>query len=129
MSGTDESIPQLFGEAVEQLGKLVHNEVQLATAEMSQNVARAAKGAGLLAGAGLLFIPTAVMLMISLALFVMQHGVSPVGAYLISAGVGLVIMVILGVVGKSFLTADNLKLKVTAQQVERDIATAKELAK
>ena len=129
MSGTDESIPQLFGEAVEQLGKLVHNEVHLATAEMSQNVARAAKGAGLLAGAGLLFIPTAVMLMISLALFIMQHGVSPVGAYLISAGVGLVIMVILAVVGKSFLTADNLKLKVTAQQVERDIATAKELAK
>lgn len=129
MSGSDESIPQLFGEAVDQLGKLVHNEVQLASAEISQKVSRAAKGAALMAGAGLLFIPTAVLLMISLALFLTQHGLSPVGAHLISAGVGLVIMVILGFVGKSFLEVENLKLKVTAQQLERDISTAKELAK
>ena len=131
MSGPDDddSIPQLLGDAIDQLGKLLHNEVQLARAEISQKLSRAAKGAALLAGAGLLFIPMAVLLMLSFALFLTQEGFSPVAAHLISAAVGFAIMIILGLAGMSYLKVENLKLKVTTQQLERDVATAKELAK
>jgi hypothetical protein len=34
----------------------------------------------------------------------------------------------LGLVGKSYLKPENLKPTVTAQQIQRDIAAAKELA-
>ena len=35
------AIPKLFGDAVEQLAKLVQNEVQLARAELSQKITQA----------------------------------------------------------------------------------------
>lgn len=129
MPAPDETIPQLVGDALDQLGKLINNEVQLARAEFAQTVARAGKGAALLAAAGLMFVPTAVMLMIAFALFLTQRGFSPVTAHLISTGVGLAVMAVLALVGMSYLKVENLKLKVTAQQLERDVATAKELAK
>ena len=39
------AIPKLFGDAVEQLGKLVQNEAQLARAELSQKITQAGIGA------------------------------------------------------------------------------------
>lgn len=129
MSDPNDSIPHLFGNAIEQLGKLLANEVQLAKAELAQKMALAGKGAAMLGAAAVLCIPTLVMLLITLALFLVQMGLSPVAAYLISTGVGLVATVALGMSGMSYFKADNLKLKVTTQQLDRDLATAKELAK
>lgn len=60
------SIPALFGDAVEQLGKLVSNEVQLARAEISEKVAQAGLGVAYVAGAGVLLIPVLVVLLITL---------------------------------------------------------------
>ena len=53
------AIPRLFGDAVEQLGKLVQNEVQLARAELSQKITQASIGAAYIAGAAILFDPGA----------------------------------------------------------------------
>jgi GTP:adenosylcobinamide-phosphate guanylyltransferase len=129
MSRLDESLPDLLGDAIDQLGKLVHNEVQLARAEFSQIAARACKGAAFIAAAGLIIIPSAVVLMISLAIFLMELGFSPLTSHLSVGVVGLLGAVALVMVGVSYLKSENLKLKVTTEQLARDVATAKDLAR
>ena len=122
------TIPQLFGDAVEQLGKLVQNEAQLAKAELSQKITQAGIGAAYVGAAAMLCIPVLVILLIALALWLTQIGLSPVAAHLASAAVGAVICGILAMTGMSYLKPENLKPKVTIREVERDVATAKELA-
>ena len=129
LSGDLHSIPRLFGDAVEQLGKLVQNEAQLARAEISQKVAQAGIGAAYVVGAGILAIPVLVVLLIALALGLTQLGLSPVAAHLVAAGIGALVSGILGMVGISYLKPENLKPKVTIQQVGRDVETAKEMAR
>jgi hypothetical protein len=123
------AIPRLFGDAVEQLGKLVQNEVQLARAELAQKMTQASIGAAYVTGAAILSIPVLVVLLIAMALWLTQLGLSPVVAHLAAAACGAVISVILAMVGMSHLKPENLKPKVTMQQVERDITTAKEMAR
>ena len=123
------AIPRLFGDAVEQLGKLVQNEAQLARAELSQKMTQASIGAAYVIGAAILCIPVLVVLLIALALWLTQLGLSPVVAHLAAAACGAVISAALAMVGMSYLKPENLKPKVTMQQVERDVATAKELAR
>jgi hypothetical protein len=123
------AIPKLFGNAVEQLGKLVQNEAQLARAEISQKITQAGIGAAYVAGAAILCIPVLVLLLITLALWLTQLGLSPVLAHLVSGLVGAVTSGVLAAVGLSYFKAENLKPKVTLQQVQRDVTTAKELAR
>jgi hypothetical protein len=123
------AIPRLFGDAVEQLGKLVENEVQLARAELSQKMTQASIGAAYVTGAAILSIPVMVVVLIALALWLTQLGLSPVVAHLVAAACGAVISAILAMVGMSHLKPENLKPKVTMRQVERDLETAKEMAR
>src|SRR5215203_4970938 len=123
------AIPKLFGNAVEQLGKLVSNEAQLAKAELSEKIAQAGIGATYIGAAAVLCIPVLVLLLISLALFLVQLGLSPPIAYLAAAGCGAVVCVILAMMGLSYFKSEQLKPKVTIGQIERDVATAKELAR
>lgn len=129
LSNDVREIPRLFGEAVEQLGKLVRNEAQLAQAELSQKVTQAGIGAAYIAGAAMLAVPVLVLLLIALALWLGQHGVNPALAHLIAAVAGLVVSVVLAMVGKSYLRPANLTPRVTIRQVEKDAATAKEMAR
>jgi len=123
------AIPKLFSDAVEQLGKLVQNEAQLARAELAEKITQAGVGAAYLAGAAILCIPVLVVLLIALAIWLTQLGLSPVLAHVASALFGAVISGVLAVMGLSYLKAENLKPKVTLQQVRRDVTTAKELAR
>jgi hypothetical protein len=123
------AIPRLFSDAVEQLRKLVQNEVHLARAELGQKMTQAGIGAAYVGGAAILSIPVLVVLLITLALWLAQMGLSPVLAHLAAAACGAVIAAILAMIGISHLKPDNLKPKVTMRQVERDVATAKELAR
>jgi Putative Actinobacterial Holin-X, holin superfamily III len=129
LSNDVRSIPALFGDAIEQLGKLVSNEVQLARAEISEKVAQAGMGVAYVAAAGVLMIPVLVVLLITLALWLNQMGMSPVVSHLIAAAVGAAVSLILGLVGLNHLKPEKLTPTVTIQQVERDVAAAKELAK
>jgi hypothetical protein len=123
------TIPRLFGDAVEQLGKLVQNEAQLARAEISQKITQAGIGAAYVVGAAILCIPVLVVLLIALALWLVQLGLSPPLAHLAAAACGAALSIVLAVIGMSYLKPENLKPKVTIRQVERDVATAKELAR
>jgi Putative Actinobacterial Holin-X, holin superfamily III len=124
-----QAIPGLLSDTAEQLGKLVQNEAQLARAELSQKMAQAATGAAYMVGAALLSIPVLVLLLIALALFLGQQGLSPALSHLIAAGVGIVIAGVLAMVGAKYLKPEELKPSVTLRQVQRDIQTAKELAR
>ena len=123
------AIPGLFGDAVEQLGKLVQNEAQLARAEMSQKIVQAGIGIAYIAGAAVLCVPVLVVLLLALALLLIELGLSPPTAHLAAAGCGGLICAVLALIGARYLKPDNLKPKVTIRQVERDVATAKELAR
>jgi hypothetical protein len=123
------AIPGLLSDTAEQLGKLLQNEAQLARAELSQKVSQVATGAAYVVGAALLSIPILVLLLIALALFLVQHGLSPALSHLIAAGVGVVIAAVLAMIGAKYLKPAELKPKMTLHQVERDIQTAKELAR
>ena len=123
------AIPRLFGDAIEQLGKLVQNEVQLARAELLQKLTKASVGAAYVIGAIIFCIPALVVLLITLALELTQLGLSPVLAHLAAAGCGAAISAILALVGMSHLKAENLKPVVTMQQLERDLETAKGMAR
>jgi len=103
--------------------------VQLARAEISQKVTQASIGAAYVAGAAILFIPVLVVLLIALALWLTQLGLAPALAYLAAAACGAAISAVLAMVGMSYLKPENLKPKVTIQQVERDVATAKGMAR
>ena len=123
------AIPGLLSDTAEQFGKLLQNEAQLARAELSQKMSQAATGAAYVIGAALLSIPVLVLLLIALALFLVQQGLSPALAHLIAAGVGIAISAVLAMVGARYLKPAELKPRVTLHQVERDIATVKELAR
>jgi len=120
------AIPRLFGDAVEKLGKLVQNEAQLAKAELFQKITRAGIGAAFIGGAAIFLIPVLALVLMALALWFMQMGISPPTAHLAAAGCGAVICGILALVGISYLKPEQLRPKVTIQQVERDVATVKE---
>jgi hypothetical protein len=123
------AIPGLLGDTAEQLGKLLQNEAQLARAELSQKMSQAATGLAYVLGAALLGIPVLVLLLISLALFLVQQGLAPALAHLVAAGVGLAVAIVLALVGSKYLKPAELKPRMTLHQVERDVQTAKELAR
>jgi len=129
LSNDVRTIPALFGDAIEQLGNLVHNEVRLARAEISEKVAQAGMGVAYVAAAGVLMIPVVVVVLIALALWLNQMGMSPVISHLIAAAVGAAVSLILGLVGINHLKPEKLTPTVTMRQVGRDVAAAKELAK
>lgn len=129
LSNDVRSIPALFGDAIEQLGKLVSDEIRLARAEISEKVAQAGVGVAYVAAAGALLIPVLVVLLITLALWLAQMGLSPVVSHLVAAAVGMAVSLILGLIGLNHLKPEKLTPTVTIQQVERDVAAAKEFAK
>jgi len=124
-----QEISGLFGDALEQMGKLVQNETELAKAELSQKMNQAAMGVSYMAGAAILVIPVVVMLLLTLALWLADRGLSPALSHLIATGVGATIAAVLGAVGMKYLKPEELTPTVTIQQVERDVAAVKEMAR
>jgi hypothetical protein len=98
------SVGALFSEVAEDLSTLMHQEVELAKAEIRQSATRAGKGAGLLAGAGvsghmvLVFASVAAWWGIGDAT---GHGWSA----LIVAGIWLIVAAVLGLMGRREISA------------------------
>jgi hypothetical protein len=98
------SVGELFSEVAEDLSTLMHQEVELAKAELRQSATRAGKGAGLLAGAG--FGGYMVLLFASIAVWwgigdAIGHGWSA----LIVAAIWLIIAAVLGAMGRREISA------------------------
>ena len=98
------SVGELFSEVAEDLSTLMHQEVELAKAELRQSATRAGKGAGLLAGAGV--SGHMVLLFASVAAWwglgdATGHGWSA----LIVAAIWLMIAAALGLMGRREISA------------------------
>ena len=111
------SAGELFSEVAEDLSTLMHQEVELAKAELRVSAIRAGKGAGLLAGAGisghmvLLFASVAAWWGIGDAT---GHGWSA----LIVAAIWLIVAAVLGLMGRREISAVP-GVPQTAQTVKR----------
>ena len=120
------SVSELFGDALNQFSKLLRNELQLARAEISMKVGQTTSAIALLAGAGLFLIPTLVLLLISLSVWLVETGIRPSVAYLLAALAGMVVVAILGGIGLNRLKATSLVPTRTLDQLQQDAAAARE---
>lgn len=123
------SISRLLGDAIDQLSQLVQTEIRLARAELTHKAARAGVGAGLLFGGLLLMVPALVLFLIALALVLVNTGLSPITAHFLSGLVGAVASCLLIVTGLNRLKPHHLTPDTTIQQVKKDAAAVKEMAR
>ncbi len=115
----DASVGELFGHVAQDLSVLMRQELELAKAEVKQEVATAGKAAGMLAGAG--FAGYMVLLFASIALWWGLANLMDQGwAALVVTGLWAVIGAVLFVVGRS-------RLKQVNPTPERTVETVKEL--
>jgi hypothetical protein len=126
-SPTDRSIPELFGDAVGQLAKLVGNEFALARAELSEKMAQAGRAAAMIGAGAVIMIPALVLLLFAAAAALIRSGFSDPVAYLIAGGGAALVAGALIAVGLERLSGDALKPSVTLEQVKRDKLAAKEM--
>ena len=125
----ERSIPDLLGEAVGQLSKLISNEFELARAEASDKMSKLLRS-GAMVGAGAVFmIPAFVILLMAAAEGLIAAGMSHALAFLTISIVAVAIAGGLIMFGISRLTADAMMPKATIDQLQRDKQAAKEMVK
>ena len=128
-SPSNRSIPDLLGDAVHQLAKLIGNEFALARAELADKAAQVARASALIGAGAVLMIPALVVLLFAIAAALMPAGISDPVAYLLTAIGAMAVSGILIWVGISRLSGDALTPKVTMEQLERDKLAAKEMVR
>ena len=128
-SPSSRSIPELFSDAISQLGKLIGNEFELARAELSEKASQAGRSAALIGAGAVFLIPTLVLLLMAIAAMLISGGFSATAAYFLTAAGAAVISGALIATGLSRLSGDALKPKVTLEQIERDKIAAKEMVR
>ena len=113
-----ESVGELLREVSRDLSTLMRQELDLAKAEIKEEVVKAGKGAGMLGGAG--FAGYMVLLFASIALWWALANVMDQGwAALIVAGVWAVIGVVLAILGRSRLRAVRPKPERTMDTLKQ----------
>jgi len=120
------SIPELFTDVIGQITRLLRKEAQLARAEISENVSKAASGIGFIAAGAILLIPALTVLLQAAVLALTDHGVAAHWSALIVGGVFLVIGLLLAVWGASRLKVDQMIPNRTIHQLQQDASVAKE---
>jgi len=120
------SVPELISHALSQVSRLIRDEIQLAKAEISNNLTKAAVGVGMLAGSAVIMIAALVLFLLALAAWLVQLGMSPPIAYLLAGIAGAVIAGGLAWIGLGRLKPENLTPRRTIEQLQRDAAVVKE---
>lgn len=129
MTDESRSFPELFSSAIAQVGRLVRDEIQLARAEISTNISRAAIGLAMMAAGGVLTIAALVLVLLALAAWLETLGFSTPVADLMAGVVGMVISGALAWAGLARLKPENITPKRTMEQLQRDAAAVKEQVK
>jgi hypothetical protein len=120
------SVSELVGDALSQFSKLVRNELQLARAEISMKVGQMTTAIGLLAGAAIFLIPTLVLLLMSLAAWLVESGIRPSLAHLLAGLFGVIVVAVLAGIGLKRLKTNSLVPKRTLGQLQQDAVAARE---
>jgi Putative Actinobacterial Holin-X, holin superfamily III len=116
---TDQSIGSLIGEIAGDLSQLMRQEVELAKAEIKQEVTKTGKAAGMFGGAGLAGYMVALFVSVA-AWWALANAMDEAWAALIVAAVWAVIGAVLFVVGRN-------KMREVNPKPERTMTTLKEV--
>jgi len=118
-AGDDRSIGQIIGDVTHDLSTLVRQELDLAKTEVKSEAARAGKGAGLLAGAGV--GAHLALIFISLAIVFVLSRVMPIDlAALIVGVVWAIVAAVLASSGRKNLKAVEPGLPATTETIKED---------
>jgi hypothetical protein len=120
------TVPELISHALSQVSRLIRDEIQLAKAEISNNLTQAAVGVGMLVGGAVVMIAVLVLWLLAMAAWFVNLGLSPPLAYFLAGVVGAVIAGGLAWLGMSRLKPENLTPRRTIEQLQRDAAVVKE---
>lgn len=120
----ERSLGELVASATRDLSQLVHQEVELAKAEIKHEVKAAGAGAGLFGGAGFAGVLALVFLSISLAYGISWLGIGLGWGFLVVGLLYLVVAAVLGLTGKKKISQVGPPEKTIAT-VKDDIAWAK----
>ncbi len=97
------TVGQLVVQAQREFAAVVRGEVELAKAELKDSAAAAGRGAGMFGAAGFLGVVAFILLSISAAYGLVAAGLHPALAFLVVAGVYLLVALVLVLVGRSQL--------------------------
>lgn len=122
------SFVRLLADAADQFSRLLRSEIKVVRAELAEKVGEMASGLGALLLAAVLLVPTLVLLLMALASWFIELGLRASLAQLAAAGVGLVVCGVLALFGKSRLSADTLKPRRTAREIEHDTDALKRIS-
>ena len=117
-NGDEPTVGQLVANASKDLSSLVRSEIELGKTELKKAAVKAGTGAGMFAAAAFLVLLVIVLLSIAAAFGLTAAGLHPAIAFLIVAGVYLLIAAVLVFIGMRVLR--------TAKGPERAIETSKE---
>jgi putative superfamily III holin-X len=121
------TIPDIVTDVFTDLMSLVRTEGELARAELSDNIGRAAAGLGLIVGGAVLLTPALVILMQAAVAALTEQGELPSwAAALIVGGAALVIGLILLLIGRSRLKLETLMPNRTIGQLKQDASAAQD---
>jgi Putative Actinobacterial Holin-X, holin superfamily III len=123
----ERSFPQLFGDSLSQLTKLVQNEIDLARAELFEKVSLTTSATKFAAAGVVLVIPAVVLLLLAMAAELAALGLGAPLAYLCSGGGAAIIAGGLVWVGLSRLSGGALRPSATFDEFKRNKAKAAEL--
>src|SRR5215207_266318 len=127
MSASAEHRPvsELFTDAINQFSKLVRNEVALARAEIAANASAAAVGIAMLGAAACALIAGKVVLLLALAAWLSELGLSGPLSNLAAGVVAVLISACLGHFGIKRRAPEKLTPQRTIEQLHRDVAAVK----
>ena len=120
-------IPEIFTDVIGQLTSLVSKEGQLARSEISEKLNRALAGMALILAGAVLLIPALVILLQAAMAAMMENGMSPALAALITGGAALALGIVLALVGWSWIKPSALVPDRTIDQLQRDAAVARQV--
>ena len=126
MASASRSLPDIFSDLVAQFTSLLQKEGQLARAELSENIGKAAMGLGFVIGGAVLLIPALVVLLDAAVAAITEQGhLAPYWSALIVGGAVLILGLVLLAFGTSRLRPSNMIPTRTMQQLQRDASVAK----
>ena len=119
---------ELISDAFNDASALLSTEAKLLRAEVNDKITKAVAAVGMMVGAAVFFIGALFLLLQTGVAFLVQWGLSTAVASIIMAVVSGVIGAALFFAGKSALAPEKMKPQRSINQINRDVAMAREVA-
>ncbi len=119
---------ELISDAFNEASALLSTEAKLLRAEVNEKINHAVSAIGMMVVAAVFFIGALFLLLQTGVAFLVQWGLSTAVASIIMAVVSGVIGLALFFAGKKALSPDHLKPQRSMNQINRDVAMARDVA-